>query len=235
MDTAAGTKTVFLFDIDNTLLDNDRVTSDLRRYLEREVGVERAQRYWDIFEQLRTQLDYADYLGALQRYRIEYPQDMRLLTVSRFLIEYPFANRLFPNSLDVLEMLSSSGPVVLLTDGDVVFQPRKAERSGLAEAVEGRVLIYVHKELQLEDVSRRFPADHYVLVDDKLRILTAVKETWATQVTTVFVRQGHYALDLQIIAKYPAADVTIERIGDLLDCEVEKLVVAGKRKSSQVT
>lgn len=235
MDTATGTKTVFLFDIDNTLLDNDRVTSDLRRYLEREVGVERAQRYWDIFEQLRTELDYADYLGALQRYRTEYPQDMRLLTVSRFLIEYPFANRLFPNSLDVLERLASSGPVVLLTDGDVVFQPRKAERSGLAEAVEGRVLIYVHKELQLEDVSRRFPADHYVLVDDKLRILTAVKETWATQVTTVFVRQGHYALDPQIIAKYPAADVTIERIGDLLDCEVEKLVVAGKRKRAQVT
>jgi len=235
MDTATGTKTVFLFDIDNTLLDNDRVTSDLRRYLEREVGVERAQRYWDIFEQLRTELDYADYLGALQRYRVEYPQDMRLLTVSRFLIEYPFANRLFPNSLDVLEMLSASGPVVLLTDGDVVFQPRKAERSGLAEAVEGRVLIYVHKELRLEDVSRRFPADHYVLVDDKLRILTAVKETWANQVTTVFVRQGHYALDPQIIAKYPAADVTIERIGNLLDYEVGKLVVAGNRKSSQVT
>jgi FMN phosphatase YigB (HAD superfamily) len=235
MGTATGTKTVFLFDIDNTLLDNDRVTSDLRRYLEKEVGAERAQRYWAIFEQLRTELGYADYLGALQRYRKDYPQDMRLLTVSRFLIEYHFANRLFPNSLDVLEKLASTAPVVLLSDGDVVFQPRKAERSGLAEAVEGRVLIYVHKELQLEDVSRRFPADHYVLVDDKLRILTAVKEIWADRVTTVFVRQGHYALDPQILAKYPPADVTIERIGDLLPFEVDKLVAAGTKKSSQVT
>jgi FMN phosphatase YigB (HAD superfamily) len=222
------TKTVFLFDIDNTLLDNDRVTGDLRRFLEREVGAERAERYWTIFDQLRTELGYADYLGALQRYRNEHPQEMRLLMVSRFLIDYPFANRLFPNSVDVLEKFSSPGPVILLTDGDVVFQPRKAERSGLAEAVQGQVLIYVHKELQLEDVSRRYPADHYVLVDDKLRILAAVKETWCNRVTTVFVRQGHYALDRKIVAKYPAADVTIERIGDLLSHEVEKLVAEGK-------
>jgi FMN phosphatase YigB (HAD superfamily) len=234
MDAATETKTVFLFDIDNTLLDNDRVTDDLRRYLEREVGTDRAERYWAIFEQLRTDLGYADYLGALQRYRTDYPQDMRLLTVSRFLIEYPFANRLFPNSLDVLERLSTSAPVVLLSDGDVVFQPRKAERSGLAEAVEGRVLIYVHKELQLEDVSHRFPADHYVLVDDKLRILAAVKEIWAERVTTVFVRQGHYALDPQTLANYPDADVTIERIGDLLDREVEKLVAAGTERTRRL-
>ena len=234
MDAATETKTVFLFDIDNTLLDNDRVTDDLRRYLEREVGTDRAERYWAIFEQLRTDLGYADYLGALQRYRTDYPQDMRLLTVSRFLIEYPFANRLFPNSLDVLERLSTSAPVVLLSDGDVVFQPRKAERSGLSEAVEGRVLIYVHKELQLEDVSHRFPADHYVLVDDKLRILAAVKEIWADRVTTVFVRQGHYALDPQTLANYPDADVTIERIGDLLDREVEKLVAAGTERTRRL-
>src|SRR5437867_1551994 len=137
---------VFLFDVDNTLLDNDRVTSDLRRHLESEVGSERAQRYWSLFEQLRAQLGYADYLGALQRYRSEYPHDPRLLTVSRFLINYPFANRLFPNSLDALERVKQWGPAVLLTDGDVVFQPRKVDRSGLFEAVEGRVLIYVHKE-----------------------------------------------------------------------------------------
>jgi FMN phosphatase YigB (HAD superfamily) len=222
-------RSVFLFDIDNTLLDNDRVTSDLHRYLDREVGAERAQSYWTIFEQLRTELGYADYLGALQLYRTKYPEDMRLLTVSRFLIEYPFANRLFPNSLDVLESFSSVGSVVLLSDGDVVFQPRKAERSGLFEAVAGRVLIYVHKELQLQDVSRNFPAEHYVLVDDKLRILTAVKQIWAERVTTVFVRQGHYALDPEIISKYPAADVTIERIGDLMDYDLDKLVAAGAR------
>ena len=222
--------TVFLFDIDNTLLDNDRVTGDLRRYLEREVGVDRAGRYWSIFDQLRTELGYADYLGALQQYRREHREDMRLLTVSRFLIEYPFANRLFPNSLDVLERFSKVAQVVLLTDGDVVFQPRKADRSGLSEAVEGRVLIYVHKEKELDDVSRRFPAAHYVLVDDKLRILDAVKQVWAERVTTVFVRQGHYALDPQAVAKYPPADVTIDRIGDLLGYETEQLVAAARRR-----
>lgn len=211
---------VFFFDIDNTLLDNDRVTGDLRRYLEQEVGAGQAQRYWDIFEQLRRELGYADYLGALQRYRAEWPHDMRVLAVSRFLIEYPFANRLFPNSLDVLDRAAASGRVVLLTDGDVVFQPRKAERSGLAEAVQGRVLIYVHKELQLDDISRRFPAPHYVLVDDKLRILSAIKQVWGRQVTTVFVRQGHYAWDPEVTKEYPAADVTIYRIGDLLNSDL---------------
>lgn len=221
---------VFLFDIDNTLLDNDRVTNDLRGYLEREVGADRAQRYWAIFEQLRTELGYADYLGALQRYRTENPQDMRLLAVSHFLVEYPFANRLYPNSLDVLEHFSAQATVALLTDGDVVFQPRKAERSGLSEAVAGRVLIYVHKELELEDVRRHFPARHYVLVDDKLRILSAVKKQWAGSVTTVFVRQGHYALEPGLTAKYPAADVTIERIGDLLGCELGRLVPAGAKR-----
>ena len=224
------TKAVFLFDIDNTLLDNDRVTSDLRRYLDREVGSDRAQRYWAIFEQLRTELGYADYLGALQRYRTENPQDMRLLAVSRFLVEYPFANRLYPNSLDVLEHFSATATVALLTDGDVVFQPRKAERSGLSEAVEGRVLIYVHKELELEDVSRHFPAGHYVLVDDKLRILSAVKGQWADRVTTVFVRQGHYALEPGITAKYPLADVTIERIGELLSYELDRLLPGDARR-----
>ena len=223
-------KAVLLFDIDNTLLDNDRVTADLRRHLDGEVGAERAQRYWAIFEQLRNDLGYADYLGALQRYRNENPQDMRLLAVSHFLVEYPFANRLYPNSLDVLERCSAAATVVLLTDGDVVFQPRKAERSGLCDAVEGRVLIYVHKELQLEDVRRRFPARHYVLVDDKLRILSAVKEQWASQVTTVFVRQGHYALEPGITEKYRPADVTIERIGDLLNYDLDKLVLAASQR-----
>ena len=210
-------KTVFLFDVDNTLLDNDRVTDDLHRYLEREVGPERAESYWALFEQLRTELDYADYLGALQRYRSEYPHDLRLLTVSRFLINYPFANRLYPGSLDALERARSCGTVALLTDGDVVFQPRKVDCSGLFEAVEGNVLIYVHKEKELADVEARHPAEHYVLVDDKLRILTAVKKGWGTKVTTVFVRQGHYALDPKLVAQYPPADVSLERIGEVVD------------------
>src|SRR2546425_2896227 len=176
-------KVVFLFDVDNTLLDNDRVTADLKRHLEREVGPERAQRYWTLFEQLRQELGYADYLGALQRYRSEYPRDPHLLIVSHFLVNYPFANRLYPNSLDVLEYVKPWGPAVILSDGDVVFQPRKVERSGLFEAVEGNVLIYVHKERELDEVEERFPSEHYVLVDDKLRILTDVKKAWSSRVT----------------------------------------------------
>lgn len=221
---------VFLFDVDNTLLDNDRVIDDLKQHLQGEVGARRAQHYWDIFEELRTELGYADYLGALQRYRTENPHDVHLLTVSRFLINYPFANRLFPNSLDALEHARRWGPTSLLTDGDVVFQPRKVDRSGLFEAVEGKVLIYVHKETELEDVERCYPAQHYVVVDDKLRILTAIKKIWGSRVTTVFVRQGHYALDPEIVGKYPAADVSLERIGDLLGYGLAALLKGTARR-----
>lgn len=217
---------VFLVDVDNTLLDNDRVVADLMRHLEREVGHERQQRYWAIFEELRSELGYADYLGALQRYRVEHPRDPHLLTVSYFLVNYPFANRLFPNSLDVLEHLRAWGPTVILSDGDVVFQPRKVERSGLFEAVDKNVLIYIHKEVELEDVERRYPADRYVLVDDKLRILAAVKQVWGKRVTTVFPRQGHYATDAKVLAEYPPADVTIDRIGDLLRWDLTQLIAA---------
>jgi FMN phosphatase YigB (HAD superfamily) len=216
-------KIVFLFDVDNTLLDNDRVIADLTKYLKREVGPERAQCYWTILEQLQTRLGYADYLGALQRYRSEYPHDLGLLAVSRFLINYPFANRLFPNSLDVIERAKQWGAAVLLTDGDVVFQPRKVDRSGLYEAVEGHALIYVHKERELADVEARYPADHYVIVDDKLHILAAVKKLWGRRVTTVFVRQGHYARDAKLLASQPPADVTMERIGVLLGCQLQEL------------
>ena len=209
-------KLVFLFDVDNTLLDNDRVTADLKRQLEREVGHERQERYWAIFEELRAELGYADYLGALQRYRAIYPRDPRVLTVSHFLLHYPFANRLFPNSLDAVDYVKQFGTPVILTDGDVVFQPHKIHDSGLYEACAGAVLVYIHKEVELEDVEQRYPADHYVLIDDKLRILTAVKKIWKERVTTVFVRQGHYALDEKAISEYPPADATIERIGDLI-------------------
>ncbi len=212
-------ETVFLFDVDNTLLDNDRVTADLRRFLDKEVGSTRSGIYWEIFEELRNDLGYADYLGALQRYRLEHPYDSHLLTVSTYLINYPFANRLFPNSLDVIEKCSQLGTVVILTDGDVVFQPRKIERSGLFEAVAGNILIYVHKENELADVERRYPAERDVLVDDKIRILSAIKEIWRDRVTTVFPRQGHYALDAESVAKYPAADITVERIGDILNID----------------
>src|ERR1017187_1026397 len=216
-------KTVFLFDVDNTLLDNDRVTTDLTKYLKREVGLKRAESYWTIFERLRTRLGYADYLGALQRYRSEYPHDLGLLAVSRFLINYPFANRLFPNSLDVIEHVKRWGTAVLLTDGDVVFQPRKVNRSGLYEAVDGHVLIYVHKERELADVEARYSAVHYVIVDDKLRILAAIKKIWRRRVTTVFVRQGHYAQDPQMLASHAPADVSVEWIGYLLNWQLQEL------------
>ena len=207
---------VFLFDVDNTLLDNDAIQDDLSAHLEREVGLVSRDRYWELFEQLRAELGYADYLGALQRYREENPRDPRVLTVSRFLIDYPFANRLYPESLDVLERARAVGPTVVLSDGDAVFQPRKIDRSGISDAVEGRVLIYIHKERELDDVAARFPAERYVLVDDKLRILDAVKRVWAGRVRTVFPRQGHYAHDPAILRDYPPADVAVDRIGDLL-------------------
>jgi FMN phosphatase YigB (HAD superfamily) len=214
----------FLFDVDNTLLDNDRIAADLQRHLVSEIGRKGAQEYWQIFEQLRSELGYADYLGALQRYRAKHPRAPHLLSVSDFFINYPFADRLFPDAIKVIDHVQQWGPALILSDGDVVFQPLKIGRSGLANAVGGRVLIYVHKEQELDNVEQRYPAEHYVLIDDKLRILAAVKKTWSTRVTTVFVRQGHYAVDPEIVANYPAADMSIERIADLLRYQLPELL-----------
>jgi FMN phosphatase YigB (HAD superfamily) len=215
---------VFLFDVDNTLLDNDRVTAHLGRHLELTLGAAARDRYFAIFEQLRNELGYADYLGSLQRYRVENPHDVKVLELSSFLVDYPFATRLYPQSLDVVEHVRQWGTPVILSDGDVVFQPRKVERSGLWEAFERRVLIYIHKEEELADVEQKYPADHYVFIDDKLRLLTAIKKVWGSRVTTVFPRQGHYAFDPKVLAEFPAADVTIERIGDLMDFDLDKLI-----------
>lgn len=210
---------VFLVDVDNTLLDNDAVIADLRRHLVDAFGPECDRRYWDIFEQLRTELGYADYLGALQRYRIERPREAHVLHMSLFLLHYPFASRVYPGAFDAIHHLRTRGRTVILSDGDVVFQPRKIERSGLWAAVEGEVLIYIHKEQMLEDVERRYPAPRYVMVDDKRRILAAMKAVWGARLTTVFVRQGHYASDPAALA-YPAADITVERIGDLVNLRI---------------
>jgi FMN phosphatase YigB (HAD superfamily) len=228
---------VFLVDVDNTLLDNDEIQSDLRNHLKREFGPACRDRYWTILEQLFTELGYRDYLGALQRYRVEHPRDVHLLSMSSFLVDYPFADRLYPAALDVLKRLRGWGQTVILSDGDVVFQPRKVERSGLFGAVDGHVLIYIHKEKVLDDVERRYPARHYVLIDDKLRILTAVKKTWGDRVTTVFPRQGQFALDPKVVASNPAADVTVERISDLMSYDLPA-VLAGARPitcSAEVT
>jgi FMN phosphatase YigB (HAD superfamily) len=211
---------VFLVDIDNTLLDNDRVQSDLKQHIEDEFGAASRDRYWAILERLFDELGYRDYLGALQQYRVEHPRDVRLLALSFYLVDYPFARVLYPGALEVLKRLRAQGPTVVLSDGDVVFQPRKAQQSGIWETVEGHVLIYIHKEQEVEDIERRYPADHYVLVDDKPRILTAIKQIWGPRVTTVFPKQGSYAHDPQALASNPPADLTVDRIGDLLELDL---------------
>lgn len=213
---------VFLFDIDNTLLDNDRVTRDLHKYLD-SFGADASKRYFEIFEELRKELGYADYLGTLQRYRMEDMHDARLLRMSSFLVDYPFANRLFPGSLDAIEHVQQWGTAAILSDGDAVFQPRKIERSGIFEAIDRHVMIFVHKEDNLDDVERLHPARHYVMIDDKLRILSAMKDIWKDRLTTVFVRQGHYAHDPEIEKAYPPANITIERIGDLQNIDFSYL------------
>jgi FMN phosphatase YigB (HAD superfamily) len=218
--------TVFLVDVDNTLVDNDGIQQDLKDHIEQTYGLAARERYWRILEDLFTEVGYRDYIGALQRYRSEHPYDVELLSMSGFLMDYPFADRLYPGALEVLKRLQGFGPTVILSDGDVVFQPRKVERAGLSEAVDGKVLIYIHKEEALADIERRHPARHYVLVDDKLRILDAVKQVWKDRVTTVFPRQGQYAHDPKVLSTLPPADVTIERIGDLLHYDLSRLGTA---------
>ena len=219
---------VFLVDVDNTLLDNDRIQRDLKEHLEQAFGLAALRRYWNILENLFTELGYRDYIGALQRYRAEHPRDVELLSISSYLLGYPFRDALFPAALGVLKRLRSIGTTVILSDGDVVFQPRKIERAGLSAAVDGRVLIYIHKEEALDDVERRYPADHYVMFDDKVRILHALKKAWGARVTTVFPRQGHYASDPKETAKYPVPDVTVDRIDQLLDYDLARLRASTK-------
>jgi FMN phosphatase YigB (HAD superfamily) len=217
---------VFLVDVDNTLVDNDGIQQDLKDHLEQTYGVAARDRYWRILEDLMVELGYRDYIGALQNFRVEHPREIELLAMSSYLMDYPFAERVYPNALAVLTHLRSLAPTVILSDGDVVFQPRKVEHAGLGKVADGNVLIYIHKEEALEDVERRFPAEHYVLVDDKLRILDAVKQVWGERVTTVLPRQGQYAHDAKVLSALPPADITIERIGDLLHYDLARLRTA---------
>ena len=220
---------VFLFDVDNTLLDMDRVTADLREFMTERIGADAQQDYFALFEKLRAELGYADYLGTLQRYRNAHPHDAEIIQVSLYLLNYHFANRLFPNSLDAVEHMKQFGIVAVLSDGDVVFQPHKIENAGLWETFGGNILIYIHKEQELDAVAEQFPADHYVMIDDKLRILDAMKKNWGARLTTVFVRQGHYAHEAKHLDGYMPADVTLERIGDLLEYDAEKLLAAARK------
>jgi hypothetical protein len=220
---------VFLFDVDNTLLDTDRVTADLHHFLSEQIGPDEQQHYFGIFEQLRSELGYADYLGALQQYRNVHPHHTEIIHVSLYLLNYHFANRLLPGSLDAVEYAKQFGTVTILSDGDVVFQPHKIENAGLWEAFDGNVLIFIHKELELDAVQEHFPADHYIAFDDKLRVLDAMKQVWGTRVATVWVRQGHYAHDTTYTDGYPPPDITLEHIADVMQYDVEKFLAATKR------
>ena len=215
---------VFLFDVDNTLIDNDRVQAHLKEHLAQTYGATARDRYWEILEQLREELGYVDYLGALERYRVEALHRPEVLRMSSWLVDYPFADRLYPGALDAVKHVQQWGTPVVLSDGDAVFQPRKVERSGLWHAFDGRVLIYIHKEQELDDVARLYPADHYVMIDDKLRILSTVKKIWGERVTTVFPKQGHYAFDPDILAECPSADIELAKIGDLVAYDLPALL-----------
>lgn len=223
---------VFLFDVDNTLLDNDRVQADLAAYLAETFGVDASKLYWDIFEKLRQELGYADYLGTLERFRIEKLHDPRVLRMSSWLVDYPFAERLYDGALAAVSHVRQWGPVVILSDGDAVFQPRKVERSQLWAVFEGRVLIYIHKEHELAQVEHLYPAKQYVLIDDKLRVLNAVKKIWGERVVTVFPKQGHYAHDPQILAGCTAADIQLDRIGDLKDYTLSAFLTTSRSKTT---
>ena len=225
---------VFLLDVDNTLIDNDAIQQDLKDHLQQTYGRDARDRYWRILEQLFAELGYRDYLGALQRFRAEHPKEVELLAMSSYLINYPFADRLFLSVFEVLKRLGGFGATVILSDGDVVFQPHKVERAGLSDAVDGRVLIYIHKEEALDDVERRFPAEHYVLIDDKPRILAAIKSFWGNRVTTVFPRQGIYAHDRRAVAAFPPADIAIEHIGDLLSFDLPRLAVTAHATTAKL-
>ncbi|MCC7164214.1 MAG: HAD family hydrolase [Anaerolineae bacterium] len=224
---------VFLFDVDNTLLDTDRVTADLRAFVTNRIGAEQGQMFFALFEKHRAEMGYADYLGALERYRDANPHHAEITQVSLFLLNYHFANRLFPGALDAVEHAKTLGTTVILSDGDVVFQPFKIENAGLWEEFNGNVLIYIHKERELAAIQERFPADHYIMMDDKLRILDAMKKVWGNRLTTVFVRQGHYAHDPKHLAGFMPADVTLEHIADLLGYDAETLVAASHRAADK--
>ncbi|HET7931843.1 MAG TPA: HAD family hydrolase [Rhodanobacteraceae bacterium] len=217
---------VFLFDVDNTLLDNDRVHADFDRHIAEEFGADEARRYWDIYEALRDKLGYVDYLGAVQQFRLGCDDELRVQRLAAFLLDYPFAERLYPGALDAIAHLSQFGPCAVLSDGDVVLQPRKVRKSGIEAAVDGRVLIYIHKERMLDDVAGHYPADHYVMAEDKLRVLDGMKNRWRERLTTVFVRQGHYANDPAARKEYPPAQIERGGIGELCGMPVDAFLTA---------
>jgi FMN phosphatase YigB (HAD superfamily) len=214
---------VCFFDVDNTLLDDDRLVADLKTRLKQELDAAQYKRYWEIFEERQEECHHADYLGALQCLCDEHPREPHVTQIATYLLDYPFADRLYRQAIDVLTHCRTWGMVMILSDGDVVLQPRKIEQSGLAEAVQGRFLVYAHKEKCLDDVTARYPADHYVAIDDNIRVLSGIKDCWKDRVNTIFVQQGHFAHDQQRLKRYPPADATVNQIADLLRYDLEKI------------
>lgn len=223
---SASQKIMFLFDVDNTLFDNDRFNDDLDARLKRDFGVDGRERYRKHYEALRDELGYADYLGAVQRLRDEYDDDPKLLQLAEFILDYPFADSLYLHALDAIAHLRSHGMPVILSDGDMVLQPRKVMRSGLWEAMVGQVSITLHKQHQTDDVQRRWPAEHYVMIEDKPLLLAEMKRKMDAQLTTVFVQQGHYAAEQQLSKNDPTPDITLGCIGDLRSLVAQDFYVA---------
>ncbi len=233
---ASGRNIVFLLDVDNTLFDNDGFSDALDERLERDFGVDGRKRYRSHYEALRDELGYADYLGAVQRLRNQFADDPNLLQLAAFILEYPFADHLYPHALEAIAHLKTVGMPTILSDGDMVLQPRKVQRSGLWQATAGQVSIYLHKQHRLEAVQQRWPADHYVMVEDKPQLLAQMKQEMGKALTTVFVRQGHYAIEQQLSQDEPAADITIERIGELRSLNMQDfLATASKSAAGQVS
>lgn len=205
---------VVLCDVDNTLLNDNRIVSDLCDFLLDKLGEQGAKQYWTHFEALSQSLGYADYLGALQRARDEHPHEMHFIAITNFLLTYPFSERLFPRALDVIDHVACWALPVIVSDGDVVLQPIKLHRAGLARKVQDRVLVYIHKEKELDDIMQRYPATHYVFVEDNLSILSSVKREWGQRVTTIHIRPHGHPPDEGRTALQP--DITLNDIGDML-------------------
>ncbi len=212
---------VFLFDVDNTLLDHDRVKQDLGALLDSRIFDGASEHYWSAYEAIRAETGQADFLASFQRCWIDSECNPHWLPAADLMLDYPYSDRLYPGALHVLEHVSRFAMVAIVSDGDAVLQPRKIRRAGLWQAVDGRVLIYQNKQQRLADIAHRFPAQHYVMIDDKPDVLVHMKSAWSSRLTTVFPRQGHYAHDQEHRHDQPEPDISIDHIGDMLKLDIK--------------
>jgi len=215
----------FLVDVDNTLFDNDRFAVELSAHLEKSFNVAERERYWSLHKKRWAEFGISDYLGTMQQFRQGLQNDPSLLQMSSFLLDFPFGDLLYPHALEVVKHMRSLGPASALSDGDMVFQPRKLQHSGIFDAFHGNALIYEHKQHELDLLQQRFPAQRYVMIDDKPNILADMKKVLGDRLTTVFVRQGRYAADASPELR-SAPDMKIDAIADLLRYTREDFALA---------